>query len=210
MQDHNEKDVHTGRVNDVPPSESLWFEEIAKALIPYVSGIVKVERKGALVSVPCIIRKPDEDFKVEQYPVVSIYNLFSEYDPVRDRRNEDIFIGRVGVDGIYEKVAIPFNLQYQFDFWSIYQVDMDNMLRWWLGENFNDFNVPAKDMAGIDRFVYFKPDTRGVIKSDLMGAENRIFHSLIRYMAYTELDERVQRTEKVVLEVIPETYKKVR
>ena len=54
-------------------SESVWFEQVDTALINYIKGIVKLPNSnGVLTSVPVKIRKPDEDFKIEEYPCITL------------------------------------------------------------------------------------------------------------------------------------------
>ena len=60
-------------------SESVWFEQVDTALIDYIKGIVKLpDASGVLTPVPVKVRKPDEDFKIEEYPCITLYNLYSE------------------------------------------------------------------------------------------------------------------------------------
>lgn len=60
-------------------SRSIWFEQVNKGLIAEILNTVKVmDSSGALVSLPeksVTVRKPEDEFKVEMFPCVSIYNL---------------------------------------------------------------------------------------------------------------------------------------
>lgn len=63
-------------------SSSIWFEEIDTALVKFIKAVIQIsDRQGSLVSIPVEVRKPDMDFKIETYPSVSIYNLYSVYEP---------------------------------------------------------------------------------------------------------------------------------
>ena len=92
------------------PSESVWFEQVDTALINYINGIVKLPNKdNILTPIPVKIRKPDEDFKIEVYPCITLYNLYSVRDEVR------YFPDKVVVERDYERNtlieergAIPF------------------------------------------------------------------------------------------------------
>lgn len=185
-------------------SESVWFEQVDIALIDYIRSIVKLkDSNGILKPVPVKIRKPDEDFKIEEYPSITLYNLYSVRDEVR------YFPDSIVVDRdftrnklIEEKGAIPYNLFYQLDFWSRQQSDMNDMTRIWLGNHPDkSFNLPVKDMAGNDRdsFVLQTDDLR---KSDFLTEHDRTFHSVLTYRVWVEIDEKI-RVEKDMITEIP-------
>ena len=49
-------------------SETIWFEQVDTAFIDFI-------RSGIYINdfpVKCKVRKPDEDFKKEEYPFISI------------------------------------------------------------------------------------------------------------------------------------------
>ena len=57
-------------------SESVWFEQVDSALISLIQSTVSVyNSQGTLVPVPVKVRKPDEDFKIEEYPCITLYNF---------------------------------------------------------------------------------------------------------------------------------------
>lgn len=186
-------------------SESVWFEQVDTALIDYIKGIVKLPNSnGVLTPVPVKIRKPDEDFKIEEYPCITLYNLYSVRDEVRyfpdtvvterDPENNRLF---------EEKSAIPYSLFYQIDFWSRQQSQMNDMTRMWLGHHPDkSFNLPVKDISGNDRdsFVLLTDDLR---KSDFLTDTKRTFHSVLTYRVWVEIDERI-RSEGYLITEIPE------
>ena len=186
-------------------SESVWFEQVDTALINYIKGIVKLpNRNGVLTPVPVKIRKPDEDFKIEEYPCITLYNLYS----VRDE--ERYFSDTVVIDRdfdnhklIEEKSAIPYSLFYQIDFWTRQQSQMNDMTRMWLGHHPDKcFNLPVKDLSGNNRdsFVLM---TDNLKKSDFLTDTKRTFHSVLTYKVWVEIDEHI-RTEGYLITEIPE------
>ena len=186
-------------------SESVWFEQVDTALINYIKGIVKLPNSnGILTPVPVKVRKPDEDFKIEEYPCITLYNLYSVRDEVR------YFPDTVVVERdpsknrlIEEKSAIPYSLFYQIDFWSRQQSHMNDMTRQWLGHHPDkSFNLTVKDLSGNirDSFVLMTDDLR---KSDFLTDTNRTFHSVLTYKVWVEIDERI-RTEGYLITEIPE------
>lgn len=191
-------------------SESVWFEQVDTALISYIQGIVKLPNaKGVLTPVPVKIRKPDEDFKIEEYPCITLYNLYSLRDEVR------YFPDKVVVEKdpsrnmlIEERGAIPYSLFYQFDFWSRQQSQMNDMTRIWLGNHPDRcFNLPVKDLSGQDRssFVLMTDDLK---KSDFLTDTKRTFHSVLTYRVWVEIDEKIRNESHMVTEIpYPDTTK---
>lgn len=186
-------------------SESVWFEQVDTALINYIKGIVKLPNSnGVLTPVPVKIRKPDEDFKIEEYPCITLYNLYSVRD--EERYFPDTVVVERDFDNhklIEENSAIPYSLFYQIDFWSRQQSQMNDMTRMWLGHHPDKcFNLPVKDLSGNNRdsFVLMTDDLK---KSDFLTDTKRTFHSVLTYKVWVEIDERI-RTEGYLITEIPE------
>lgn len=191
-------------------SESVWFEQVDTALISYIQGIVKLPNSnGILTPVPVKIRKPDEDFKIEEYPCITIYSLYSIRDEVR------YFPDKVVVERdhtrnklIEERGAIPYSLFYQFDFWSRQQSHMNDMTRMWLGYHPDkSFNLPVKDLSGQNRssFVIMTDDLK---KMDFLEKSNRTFHSVLTYRVWVEIDEKIRNESDMFTGIAyPETTK---
>ena len=186
-------------------SESVWFEQVDTALINYIKGIVKLRNSnGVLTPVPVKVRKPDEDFKIEEYPCITLYNLYSVRD--EERYFPDTVVVERDFDNhrlIEEKSAIPYSLFYQIDFWSRQQSQMNDMTRMWLGHHPDKcFNLPVKDLSGNNRdsFVLMTDDLK---KSDFLTDTKRTFHSVLTYKVWVEIDERI-RTEGYLITEIPE------
>ena len=184
-------------------SESVWFEQVDVALIRYINGIVRLPNSnGVLTPVPVKVRKPDEDFKVEEYPCITLYNLYSMRDEVR-YFPDTVVVQRDFERGklIQERGAIPYSLFYQIDFWSRTQTQMNDMTRLWIGHHYDkSFNLPVKDLSGIDRdcFVLLTDDLK---KSDFLTGTKRTFHSMMTYRVSVELDERIGIESDMVVSV---------
>lgn len=186
-------------------SQSVWFEQVDTALINYIKGIVKLPNSnGVLTPVPVKVRKPDEDFKIEEYPCITLYNLYSKRD--EERYFPDTVVVERDLDNnkiIEERSAIPYSLFYQIDFWSRHQSQMNDMTRMWLGHHPDRcFNLPVKDLSGNDRdsFVLMTDDLK---KSDFLTDTKRTFHSVLTYRVWVEIDERI-RSEGYLITEIPE------
>lgn len=185
------------------PSESVWFEQVDTALIEYISNVVKLPNsKGTKVSMPINIRKPDEDFKIEVYPCITLYNLYSHrndvrYNPERQFIKRDYENSKLDV----EASAVPYDLSYQMDFWSKKQSEMNEMTRLWIAHNPEKYiNLPVKDMSGNQRNS-FMLQTEDIKKSDLISGDKRLFHSFITYKIWVELDERIGETKPMITQI---------
>lgn len=180
-------------------SANVWFEEVNRGLINEIKNTVRIkDPNGVLVALEdkaIIIRKPEEDFKFETFPCVSIYNKTYEFDPIRYNPNP-IKVGEIIEENIaiMEESATPFNLNYQIDFWSKYQTDMDTMTRTWLKKHFRQFNLKVVDDGGTERSCNCL--IKGsVTKSDLVLNKERLYHSIINYQIWVELDDETRYNE---------------
>ena len=184
-------------------SANVWFEEVNMGLIQEIKNTVRIRNtRGVLESLEdraILIRKPEEDFKPEIFPCVSIYNVSYKHDPKRynDSRvkvGEDIDKNVV----IMEDQAVPFNLAYQLDFWAKFQEDMDYMTKSWLTKHFRQFNLNVVDDGGVLRTC--NCIMKGsVTKSDLVLEGERLFHSIIKLLIWVELDDETRYNMPMVI-----------
>ena len=181
-------------------SSSVWYEQIDKGLIEFIQSIVVLPNSdGITVPVPVRVRKADEDLKKEDYPMVTIYNLFTSkrdevrYYPFDVLRGYDPDTAK----GTLEKTAVPYTLHYQIDFWSTLQRDMNAMLAKWEFLVSRDFNLPVVDSGGVSRTAHAlqKGDMK---KTDRLNGTERIFHSSITYRIWGELDENLRKECNIV------------
>ena len=180
-------------------SANVWFEEVNTGLLNELRSTVKIkDASGLLVSLKdeaFVVRKPEEDFKVESYPCVSIYNLNYAHDPLR-YNPEPVVISRDNGMVTLEDSAVPFNLFYQIDFWSEYQTDMDCMTRTWLKKHFRQFNLVVVDDGGTERTCNCLMKG-SVVKSDLVLNGERLYHSIIKLLIWVELDDEIRYNKPI-------------
>ena len=177
-------------------SANVWFEEVNAGLIKEIRDSVRIkDRNGCLVPLDdkaIVVRKPEEDFKFEVFPCVSIYNSTFYHDPLRYNPTP-VKVGEYKEENlaIMEEPAIPFVLNYQIDFWAEYQVDRDTMIRTWLMKHFRQFNLDVLDDWGVDRSCNCLKQG-SVVNSDLVRNGERLLHSIIKYQIWVELDEEIR------------------
>ena len=145
-------------------SESVWFEQVDIALVDLLRKIIHIDGKPVKV----VVRKPDEDFSEEDYPLVSIYNLYDRFS--KERYSPDAVIAGRDYSSnmiIMEDSAVPYDLFYQIDFWSTLQTDMNTMTKQWKSYSKSWFNLDVVDESSTLRscFVLSRNDFN---KSDLI------------------------------------------
>lgn len=184
-------------------SANVWFEEVNTGLLKELKKTVRIKNADRL-SIPLedkalVVRKPEEDFKFETFPCISIYNL--NYEHSRERYNPSpILIKKDVSKGVvtFEDPAVPFDLEYQIDFWARYQEDMDSMLKTWLMKHFHQFNLKVVDDGGTERTCNCLI-TGKVRKSDLVLGGERLFHSIVKYHIWVELDDETRYNTPIVI-----------
>lgn len=192
---------------------SVWNEEVCSAFLAELRRHVRIksrtDRKTLIVppgETAFFVRKPEEEFKAERLPCVSIYIKDTEHDPLRHypfkvpvRRSEtdpnSVFM---------EYPAVTFNMTVQIDFWSRYQEDMDTMTRTWLLRHYQNFNLPAVDDAGNPRDLNVYAQGSLVV-SDLMRGKETLYHRILNYVTWVDIDANETYNEGIVQEVLIET-----
>ena len=167
-------------------SSTVWYEQVDTALLSMLSRIT-VNGKSPDVR----IKKPDEDFKKEDYPIISIYNVFSKRDDFRKHHNGPVVVSRDKENNtmIMEEPCLPYNLHYQIDFWALQQSQVNAMTVQWIAltNGGKDFNLDVVDTGGEERSCYCLC-TDDFKKVDVVENNTRIFHSAITYRIYVEID----------------------
>lgn len=179
-------------------SETVWFEQVDTALINFIQKNIIIDGKP----VKAKVRKPDEDFDIEDYPLVSVYNLYDRFS--KHRYNPEGEVVQRDVEDnilIFEESALPYDLYYQIDFWTILQSDMNEISKQWKAKTKFWFNLDVLDESGNPRscFVLMRND---VAKSDLMQKGRRVFHSFATYKVQVEIDEKVYTTQPMVTKTV--------
>lgn len=171
---------------------TVWYDQIDAGLKNFIQSIVRLKNsEGVLVPVPVRVRKADEDFKQEDYPMVTIYNLSISkrdevrYYPFRVPRDIDIDKGKVNM----ERTAVPYSLMYQIDLWSTLQTDMNKMSALWNFEANRDFNLPVYDSGGVLRYAHCLQKGNEIKKLDKLRDGSRVYCTSLTYRIWSEIDE---------------------
>lgn len=174
-------------------SANVWFEEVERGLKQEILSCVKymafdgtikpLEEKAVFV------RDPEADLTDEMFPCISIQNITSTFNAKRYNPNP-VRKGYLPETNeiILEESAKPFDLVYQIDFWSRYKEDINVMTRTWLTRHNRQFNLLVEDDGGEVRSCncLIKESLK---PSDLLSGGKRLFHSIISYTIWVELDD---------------------
>lgn len=185
-------------------SANVWFEEVDTGLLAEIQNTVRVfDASNTLVALPntaLMVRKPEEEFKPESYPCISIYNVTSNFDVYR-YSPQPVEISRDTVNhiSVMEEPCVPFNLLYQIDFWAQYSTDINNMTISWLKNHFRQFNLNVIDDGGTQRSCNCILAT-SPRKSDLILNGERLFHTIITYRIWVEIDSETRYNVNTVID----------
>lgn len=187
-------------------SANIWFEEVDTALIEEIKKSVlvtdKMGHETPICSKAVVVRKPEEDFKVETFPCVSIY--CTNYDMNKERYNPNPKVVGTNKEHHFirlQKSPIPFNFNYQIDFWAKSQHDMNLMTKSWLKNHFRQFDLEVNNDGGFESHCNVVRLPQPISKSDLMSGGERLFHTFFSYVIWVELDNETRYNVNMVTEV---------
>lgn len=183
-------------------SANVWNEEVDLGLIEELKNTIRIRNSvGELVPLDeeaFSIRKPEEDFKIETYPSVSIYALGESFD-ARRYNSEPILVSKDEENHTIElqEPEVPFTMNYQVDFWTKYIDDLNVMSTSWLEKHFRQFNLPVVVSDGriksCNCLVQGSP-----VRSDLVLNKERVFHKVFSYIIWVELNSETRYNEHMV------------
>ena len=160
---------------------TVWNKQIDTGLIEYFKSIFNI---------PVRVRKADEDFKKEDYPMIVIQNISvskrdaQRYYPFEVEVARDAQTGDVTL----EKPASPHTLTYQFDICTLKQVDLIDILAKWSLSVSDHFNLPVKDSGGTDRYANCFQSGDSIRREDRLNGGERLFKSTMTYSIWAEVD----------------------
>ena len=176
-------------------SANVWFEEVERGLkeeiLRTVEYLTSAGVKEPVSKEMVFVRDPEEDLREEEIPCVTITPIMNRFDPRRYNPNPVVINRDTKNNTVHmQESAVPFNLTYQIDFWSRYREDMNIMTSSWIKKHFRQFNLPVVDDGGVVRSsnVLIYESMKPV---DLMKNQKRLYHSIISYVIWVELDDEV-------------------
>lgn len=192
---------------------TIWNEEIERGLKAFLQSFMlysRGEHEGEPIKV--IVRKPDDDFYEEEYPVIFIQQIQESFSTVRyDPTQKQVGRTEDGTKNITIDAPLPFDLAYQIDFYALYQTDINEMTRVFLSKTHGGryFNLDVLDREEKPWNVFALRRGRGVMtRRDVINSTTRLFHTLISYQIRAQIDEAEPVETYTVLEVAPDNQNK--
>lgn len=185
-------------------SANVWFEEVDRGLMTEIRNSVKyLNETGSLVPIKddmVFVRDPEQEFEDEVFPCITLTNISDQFNPRRYHFG-DVKVGEIveTKEAIMEKTAIPYDLLYQIDFWARYKEDINVLTRTWLVNHARQFNLPIIDDGGNERTCNVLVNG-GLKESNLLMEQKRLYHSIISYTIWVELDDEVRYNKSMVTE----------
>lgn len=175
---------------------TIYYKNIIKGLKTIVPKIFGED-------IPVIVRKPDEDFKVEFDKSIVVQLLSSKLDVVRQQVHSDLIVehSEENVTVTTEKIGLPYTLEIQMEFRTKSQNDLDFMVIKFLSYRQRNLVIPVKNNDGEyeDVLVNFKLEDK---RQDEVDGSTRIFRSIYVFSAYGRINEHVQSTDPMAKEFV--------
>jgi len=181
---------------------SVWFKQVDKALIESVNqNIYYLDSEDNQISLPCFVRLPDTEIKVESFPCATLYPFLVKADPQRMLERSKVVVSKDIENGIaeVEKRIKAYNLFYQIDFWAKYYEDIQLITMLWanLYSKFNTLSViDTDDNNRICHMIEF-PNS-GEVMDTVRQDNERILRRTFSYMIKVEVDENISEEVKIV------------
>ena len=183
-------------------SETIWKAEAEAGLVAFIRQYMKLDGRPVKASV----RLPDEGLKDEQFPCITVFNLFDV--PNENRRQHSRFqprlVGRDNDRGValLTRQPIPIDAHYQFDFWSKSNRQINEMTRKWMDKCEGYFNLDCRDVSDNLRSIFCRQ--AGRLRPGLQGHDQarrvRVFNASIDYRIWLEIYEKDVYTVRTVAE----------
>lgn len=191
---------------------SVWDEEVYTGLQKELLDSVTYKNAGEYVFLPksrILVRKPEEEFKPEGYPCVSMYVTGKDFNAQRHTTHPIVeSIDKRKATAVMRESPVTYDLSMQIDFWAKSQSHIDCMTSSWLEEHFRQFNLPVKDSDDVERTINCLRAKQSVVKSDLLSGGERLYHSIISYTMWVDLQPKKRYNASVVTKVVIDVEQK--
>ena len=186
-------------------SDTIWNREILKGFI----DLLNEKFAGKFSKFKVIVRKPDEDFKLETYPCAVLQITNSRFSVDRYYKKESYVVSKdkENYRGIVDKPPLTYDINLQLDFYANKENDLDTLEITWLSYFRQDFNLQVKTRGGNDDDVHVMPDAGVSKRLDEMNGKDRLFRRCFNYKVYGRIEEHDRRDIPLVKVVKVKTKK---
>lgn len=185
---------------------NVWYKEVEQGLQNEIINTTKyLSNDGSVVFLTperVFVKYPEDDLREELFPCITLTQLSGKFNPLRYNPNPIALTKNVAnKTSQMQKCAVAFDLIYQLDFWARYREDINIMTSTWLTNHFRQFNLNVIDDGGHARSVnaYVNESLK---EANLVKNQKRLFHSVISYVIWVELDDEIGYNTNIVTERI--------
>ena len=181
-------------------SESIWDREIEEGLknflntfLLYSSGV----NEGS--PIPVKVRKPDDDFGSESYPVIYLQSLQQRLNTVRYDPTDKVISRSTATNTmVVEEAPLPFDCTYQVGFYTQSRNEINSMVQKFLAHTHGGryFNLPAKDQSGNDWDLFVIRRNGGTVSRGYhYDSVTRMYQATYSFEVHTQLNENVRHVK---------------
>ena len=180
-------------------SETVWYKEIFEG---FQNIVHQVLGEKYLV----LVRKPEEDFKIEKYPSVVLQITTSQFNVDRYYKHETYISekDKENFVGYEENTPLTYDINLQMDFYAEKATELDEMTIKWLSFFRRDFNLKVKTRGGKPDDVHVMPEG-GAKRMDEVSGADRLFRNCFNYKVYGRLFERDRIEVPLVRKIVVST-----
>jgi len=169
------------------------LNELDTALYDRLDGITVIDKDGNPQSVAIILKAPEEEFKLEEIPGISVGLVDIRYAPERQDWIRSETINLVDNTAVIKDMHKPYDIMFQIAVHSTYSEDDRSLQEQVLQK------LPPRTYIDVGDESFYVFLTSPFVESDILG-DRRIFRKIGTYLIAAELDPTEEREVKLVLE----------
>ena len=163
-------------------SNTVWNKEI-------YAGFKHILQKLYGETFNIIIRKPDEDFKIEEFPCAVLQIPYYLFSIDRWSKIDEYIAGVKGNYAIVDKTPLPFDIYLQMDFYTKSLEDMDILQIKWHSFFRRDLYLKVLTRGGEKSEVLVLPEIGGTKRMDEVYGKDRLFRLIQNFRVFGRIDE---------------------
>lgn len=166
-------------------SDTIWNKEIFEG---FQSLLYKLF--GETFNV--LVRKPDEDFKLEKFPCAVLQIPSYRFSVDRWYKKDRYVVETRGRNVIIDAPPLPFDIQLQMDFYAKLQDDIDKLQIKWLSYFGRDLILDVVTRGGNDDKVLVLADGSAQRMDEVFG-KDRLFRLINMFKVHAKIEEHDAR-----------------
>lgn len=163
-------------------SDTIWNKEI-------YNGFKQLLQKIYGEKFNVVICKPDEDFKIEEFPCAVLQIPTYKFSIDRWSKIDRYVAGRDENNNyVIDSTPLPFDVYLQMDFYTKFQDDIDTLQIKWLSKFGRDLMLEVETRGGKPSSVLVLPEG-GAKRLDEVTGKERLFRLVQNFRVFARIDE---------------------